>query len=620
MKRIILLWVLLPQMLYAQYQAEEFMPEKGCEVNYRCLNAQIRCDSVFNVDIPNRISGLFMSGTASLQDDPESYIRVTLKDRNNAEYLVYENYPILSDALNSRLNKIALESCLLDDIIATSIKIELKKAAIDIDSIFFTPAQELREGFLTKAMAVRHDQSQYIVDKLNAHLRAHGKTWRAGITSISQKSFEEMKSMFGGHVPMLYGFEHYKGGVFVMPSAENKTMDSHRNNYYVSEWDWRNRHGKNWVTPAKDQGNCASCWAFSASGAIEAYTNLYYNQLINYTLSEQELLSCSGGGSCVSGGYVYRALDYIGSHGVVLSECFGYEGDMVSCNEKCSNPSELISLDEEPYDYLWFQIDEDTIKRSVFKRPLCFEIRSWWHAIVLIGYKTLEIGDCVYSNQNERVIISPNDSLLIGKTAWLFKNSRGDNWGENGFGYVIVDIDDIKRICAPKGFVYSQIFHNTDIVCEDADGDGYFNWGVGDRPSHCPVWAPIEEDGDDSDPSKGPLTNYGFTTSITPSSTIYIDIDTQYSSGYQHILQNICVRNNSTFTVSCDLSMNRLAEIRIKSGSTLIVEGVIRNANIKAEPGSTIILKNGGQIITHKLDDFVVPVGVILQINEGRII
>lgn len=74
------------------------------------------------------------------------------------------------------------------------------------------------------------------------------------------------------------------------------------------------------------------------------------------------------------------------------------------------------------------------------------------------------------------------------------------------------------------------------------------------------------------------------------------------------------------FTVSCDLSMNRLAEIRIKSGSTLIVEGVIRNANIQAEPGSTIILNNGGQIITHKNDDFVVPIGAILQMNNGKII
>jgi hypothetical protein len=65
--------------------------------------------------------------------------------------------------------------------------------------------------------------------------------------------------------------------------------------------------------------------------------------------------------------------------------------------------------------------------------------------------------------------------------------------------------------------------------------------------------------------------------------------------------------------------MNRLAEIRIKPGSTLIVNGTIRNANIKPEPSSTLILNNGGRIITHSKDEFNLPVGANLVINEGSI-
>ena len=83
--------------------------------------------------------------------------------------------------------------------------------------------------------------------------------------------------------------------------------------------------------------------------------------------------------------------------------------------------------------------------------------------------------------------------------------------------------------------------------------------------------------------------------------------------------KNICIRNNSTLTVSCDLSMSHLAEIRIKSGATLVIDGCIRNANIKPEVGSTLILNNGGKIITHHSDHFELPVGATMQINEGMI-
>lgn len=628
MKRALLLWALLPQLMCAQYQAKEFTPDKGRELSYMCLNAEVRSDSIINLDVANSISGLFITGTASLQEDPESYIRVTLKDRNNAEYLVYENYPIMSNELVSRLNRVALESCLLNNIIAKSIKVELKKATLDIDSIFYTPAQDLREGFLTKAMAVRHDQSQYIVDQLNAHLQSQRKTWRAGITSVSQNSYEEMKSMFGGKVPMLYGFERYKGGVFVMPSAEAKSQRSSGNDPYVPEWDWRNRHGKNWVTRVKNQGGCQSCWAFSAVATLEAYINRYYNQVfddsIENNLSEQDLISCSGAGSCgSSGGLVGPAFSYIENNGIVLEGCFEYTGTNSYCGNKCPAPTEVVSLDHNSHDITFYfeghdnyLVDTDSLKRLLFKSPVCFGIMgSWNHQLSLIGYKTIQTGDSIFTDNHQHDAI-PGDSL-IGQTAWLMKNSWGKDWGNQGFGYVVESVATVLSLSGP---VHSLTRNNSDIICEDADGDGYYNWGVGEKPSHCPAWAPTEEDGDDSDPSKGPLTYYGFTTPITPSSTIYIDTDTLYSSGYKHILQNICVRNNSTFTVSSDLSMNRLAEIRIKSGSTLIVEGVIRNANIQAEPGSTIILNNGGQIITHKNDDFVVPVGVILQMNNGKII
>ncbi len=77
-----------------------------------------------------------------------------------------------------------------------------------------------------------------------------------------------------------------------------------------SSKDWR-QEGK--VSIMKNQGQCGGCWAFAASGSIESSYLIATGRTAQQTqidLSDQQLLSCSGAGSC-NGGGCPGAIDYV---------------------------------------------------------------------------------------------------------------------------------------------------------------------------------------------------------------------------------------------------------------------------------------------------------------------
>ena len=576
-------------------------------------------DTILNSPINQSIFGIGITGYAVLNSD-NSCVRVIAITPAGAKYLIYENYPLLSETDSSSFSQIGIETAILENISIEYLQLEIADAKLWIDSFEYinspdnSPSNNIKQKKITS-------YEEYAIRQLNKNLSKKNALWRAGKTSISGLSYEEKSAIFRDSMPNTEGFEYYIGGIFATPDIPSTLP--RKQTQCIPSWDWRNRHGKNWITAVKNQGTCGSCWAFAAIGAVEAYTNLYFNQSLNLDLSEQELISCNPYNMDCNGGFPTLALSLISDRGVVDEQCFPYIMDEGNC-QYCSNPTETITIGHEDWGEL---SSEDELKQYLFRSPVTLDLDGWRHAILLIGYKTLAAGDTIYMDNvgngySDDWIIVPKESPLIGQTAWLFKNSYGTEWGEDGFGWMVVDWNNIKGSwTAIKGDISSLQYDDTDILITDEDGDGFYFWGIGNKPSGLPDWIPDSPDGNDADPNKGPLDAFGFEQDLSPSSleSIVIREKTIWNTRKQ-VNPNLIVKDGGELTISAAVFMNRDSKIIVEAGGCLIVDGgIINQACIKICSGGKFILRNNGQLKRKDADVFETELGSEIWIESGTI-
>jgi hypothetical protein len=197
-----------------------------------------------------KIYGLAISANVVLNSE-ESLVRLILVDKNNKEYLIYEAYPLIESAQKFSIDEICEETAVLNGIKANSIKIEITDAEITINSLTWANAFEPGIKIDKIKREKRQGQNEEKIARINKSLKEKGQPWTAQPTKVSALTYAERKQLYGQST-FPAGFEFYSGGIISATTEQELKLAAA--SMHV-DWDWRDMHQKNWISPDTDQSS-----------------------------------------------------------------------------------------------------------------------------------------------------------------------------------------------------------------------------------------------------------------------------------------------------------------------------------------------------------------------------
>ena len=236
------------------------------------------------------------------------------------------------------------------------------------------------------------------------------QNYTMGINQFTDLTSGEFKEMYASGLKTevgSYGCKSFSGSASSAPASV----------------DWRSEQA---VTSVKDQGQCGSCWTFSATGAIEGAWAISTGQLID--LSEQEMVDCATGISYGShgcnGGQMEGAFKFVIANGQCSLASYPYTAKDGSC-QKCSAVAQITSCsDVKPNDQI-------SLKAAVAQQPVAVAIEADTRYFQSYSSGILTSTSCGTTLDHGVLVVGYGEEN--GQKYWLVKNSWGTSWGDKGY-------------------------------------------------------------------------------------------------------------------------------------------------------------------------------------------
>jgi len=259
---------------------------------------------------------------------------------------------------------------------------------------------------------------------LNEQARAAGLDTVHGVTKFMDLTPEE--------------FAQYKGYQRTANSTSSiapYTLGSQNLAAAPTSYDWRTHTSV--VSPVKDQGNCGSCWAFSATEQIESNLVLAGNK--QQILSPQQIVSCDLVDAGCGGGDTPTAYNYVKGAGGLMTEAAypyvdGGDTDDDPPRRACKFSKAGVVAKITGFAYGTTKNDETTMAANLAAMSpfsICVATNGWQtYSSGILGAGCGGAADVDHCVQ----VVGFNDNGA--KPYWIVRNSWNTDWGVDGYIYV----------------------------------------------------------------------------------------------------------------------------------------------------------------------------------------